>query len=281
MFALQTLWKDFFHGNRSEDDWWARLEKLYKNRNITVLRVEGIVKDWRMIQRSDRTTQKYNLKLTFFLKQKNRMYIEEREYPFEFYERAGEIKEHRQTHEYTQTTNESPMSFNRTTESSLERAYDRRKAVQYAERWWNDYNPQFKVFEVDCTNYISQCLLAGGGWMHGEPNREIGWWYSGDSWSFSWSVAHSMRWYLSGATKSIIGTEVDDAEQLQLGDVICYDFEGDGRWDHTTIVVAKDENNMPLVNAHTDNSRHRYWSYEDSTAWTPQIAYKFFNIQVH
>lgn len=281
MFALQTLWKDFFRGNRSEDDWWLRLEKVYNKRNITVLRIEGIVKDWRVIQRSDRTTQKYTLKLTFILKQKNHIYIEEREYPFEFYEQAGEIKEHRQTQAYSQVTDDSPLSFHRTEESTRQRAYDRRKAVQYAERWWNDYNPAFKVFEVDCTNYISQCLLAGGGWMHGEPNREKGWWYSGDTWSFSWSVAHSMRWYLSGATNSIVGTEVDDAEQLQLGDVICYDFEGDGRWDHTTIVVAKDGNNMPLVNAHTDNSRHRYWSYEDSTAWTPNIAYKFYNIQVH
>ncbi len=50
------------------------------------------------------------------------------------------------------------------------------------------------------------------------------------------------------------------------------------RFDHTTIVVAKDADGMPLVNAHTDNSRHRYWSYEDSTAWTPNIKYKFFHL---
>src|SRR5699024_975042 len=124
MFALQTLWKDFFHENRSEDDWWARLETLYKNRNITILRIEGIVRDWRVIQRSDRTTQKYTLHLTFFLKQKNRMYIEEREYPFEFYQQAGEIKEHKQTEAYTQETSDAPPRLNRTEEHTRQRAYD-------------------------------------------------------------------------------------------------------------------------------------------------------------
>ncbi|MEM1506501.1 amidase domain-containing protein, partial [Domibacillus sp. 8LH] len=78
--------------------------------------------------------------------------------------------------------------------------YDRLAAVQYAERWWNSYNPNFRKFEVDCTNYISQCLLAGGAPMRGAPVRERGWWYNQDSWSFSWAVAHSMRWYLSGST---------------------------------------------------------------------------------
>lgn len=63
-----------------------------------------------------------------------------------------------------------------------------------------------------------------------------------------------------------------------MGDVICYDFEGDGRWNHTTIVVAKDADGMPLVNANTYNSRMRYWAYEDSTAYTPNMKYTFFHI---
>lgn len=156
--------------------------------------------------------------------------------------------------------------------------YDRLKAVQYAERWWNDYNPAFKKFEVDCTNYISQCLHAGGAPMRVFKNRAKGWWMLNDNWSYSWSVANSMRWYLPGAKVGVRAKEVQSAEQLQPGDVICYDFQGDGRYDHTTIVTAKDANGMPLVNAHTANSRARYWAYEDSTAYTPNIQYKFLTI---
>ena len=114
--------------------------------------------------------------------------------------------------------------------------------------------------------------------MWGTPKRGKGWWYSGSSWSYSWTVANAMRWYLSGAQYGVKGRVIERASDLLLGDVICYDFEGDGRWNHTTIVVAKDENGEPLVNAHTSNSYHRFWDYEDSTAYTPQIQYKFFRI---
>lgn len=156
--------------------------------------------------------------------------------------------------------------------------YDRREAVRYAERWWNDYNPAYRKFENNCTNFVSQCLRAGGAPMWGYPNRSKGWWYQNNNWSYSWSVAHAFRWYLSGSTYGLRGQEMKSAKDLSLGDVICYDFDGNGHFQHTTIVVAKDENGMPLVNAQTSNSRMRYWSYQDSTAWTPNIKYKFFHI---
>lgn len=156
--------------------------------------------------------------------------------------------------------------------------YDRARAVRYAETWWNRHNPVFPSFPVDCTNFVSQCLYAGGAPMTGYPNRARGWWCQNGSWSYSWAVAHSFRWYLSGSCIGLQAVEVAEPEQLMAGDVICYDFQGDGRFDHSTIVVAKDQNGMPLVNAHTTNSRMRYWSYEDSSAYTPNIRYKFFHI---
>lgn len=157
--------------------------------------------------------------------------------------------------------------------------YDRLKAVQYAERWWNDYNPAFmKVPENDCTNYISQCLYAGGAPMRGYPNRTNGWWIRGKTFSWSWTVAHALRLYLANSKIGLRAREVSSPTQLMLGDVICYDFEGDGRFNHNTIVTAYDYYGMPLVNAHSYNSRHRYWSYTDSSKYTPNIKYKFFTI---
>ena len=81
--------------------------------------------------------------------------------------------------------------------------YDREAAVWYADRWWNDRNPEYPVFDVDCTNYVSQCLRAGGAPMHGAPNREFGWWIQGSTWSFSWSVSHSLRWYLASSKRGL------------------------------------------------------------------------------
>lgn len=157
--------------------------------------------------------------------------------------------------------------------------YDRLSAVKYAERWWDDHNPAYQAFDVDCTNYISQCLHAGKAPMRGYPDRTKGWWMQGKSWSYSWTVAHALRWHLSGSKSGLRAREVSHADDLVPGDVICYDFDGDGRFEHTTFVVDQDEKGHPLVNAHTMNSRLRYWAYEDSTAWTPDIKYKFFHIE--
>lgn len=160
--------------------------------------------------------------------------------------------------------------------------YNRAKAVEYADTHWNRYNPYFRRFEVDCTSFVSQCLLAGGIPMEMSNNRSKGWWYlrrdggKRDLWSYSWAVAHALFWYLNNKRSRAV--RVERADQLQLGDVICYDWEGDGRWNHNTIVTRFDGSGQPLVNAHTFNSRHRYWEYKDSPAWTPRMKYAFFHI---
>lgn len=161
--------------------------------------------------------------------------------------------------------------------------YDRERAKRYADKWWNDYNPQFRKFAVDCTNYVSQCLWAGGFPMQGGSGRDKGWWYRGnggaeDNWSFSWAVAHSLHWYLAGGDTPLPVWEVYHPQELAIGDVICYDWSGNGKWEHTTIVTGRDGQGMPLVNAHTVNSRNRRWDYRDSYAWTPQTRYKLFHI---
>lgn len=174
--------------------------------------------------------------------------------------------------------------FRSKTSRPISRGYDRAKAAAYADKWWNSHNPAYLAFEDDCTNYVSQCIHAGGIPMEYTGSRNTGWWYrhqggARDNWSFSWAVAHSLQWYLSSNTSGGIQAKlVSSADQLSVGDVICYDFDGDGRWQHNTIVVAKDGNGMPLVNAHTANSRHRNWDYQDSYAWNERIKYKFFHI---
>ncbi len=155
--------------------------------------------------------------------------------------------------------------------------YNRKAAVQYAQRWWNSYNPAYPKFEVDCTNFVSQCLAAGGAPMRGYPQRNKGWWIGGGTWSFSWSVAHSLRWYLEGSSSGLKAKRVQSADLLVPGDVIFYDFTGDGRIDHSSFVVSK-TGGVPLVNAHTANSRNRHWSFITSPAYSPQIKYYFFHI---
>jgi len=113
--------------------------------------------------------------------------------------------------------------------------------------------------------------------MHGAPNREKGWWMYKGTWSFSFTVAHSLRWYLATSTKGLTATQVKSAQELRPGDVISYDLQGDGRFDHSTIVTAMDGDN-PLVSAHTYNAHNRTWDYKDSYAYSPNAKYIFFKI---
>ncbi len=267
---------DFFDSN--ERECFQRKKKGIFERSAEIVKssVNGQITS--IQQFGSQVVVSYVLHFQHFVKQKKKFYLEEyiqnRKATFQ----DGELTEDKEIN--VVNSNEEPESLERNIEEvSIERfSYNRAEAVKYAERWWNDFNPQFKKFNDNCTNFVSQCLYAGGAPMTGHPNRSKGWWYRGNNWSFSWSVAHSLRWYLSGAKTGLRGKEMPSAKDLSPGDVICYDFNGNGRWQHTTIVVAKDGNGEPLVNAQTTNSRMRYWKYEDSTAWTPNIKYKFFHI---
>lgn len=281
MEALINVWENFFQSEQNTDTWWMRKKTSCHERQTRIVRIRGEGRVYHTVRYEEEIICHYLLHLAFFMKQKDHsFYIEELVLPVQCRLVNEEIVDHQLIPYQTMDVNVPPVRENDPKAYDSRFTYDRRAAVQYAERWWDSYNPDFRQFTVDCTNYVSQCLLAGGAPMRGGSDRSKGWWYRQNDWSYSWSVAHSMRWYLSGSTEGLQGKEVDSPEKLNPGDVICYDFEGDGRWDHTTIVVSKDANNMPLVNAHTDNSRQRYWSYEDSTAWTPQMKYKFFQIGI-
>jgi hypothetical protein len=158
--------------------------------------------------------------------------------------------------------------------------YDRVQAFKFAELYWDRFHPGFQVMKGnDCTNFVSQCLFAGGMPMVTTGSRSTGWWYvwrgKRHNWSYSWAVAHSFKLAL---TRYLHAREVGDPRQLKVGDILCYDWNGDGRWQHNTIVVDFDAQGMPLVNAHTIASHRRYWDYRDSYAFTPRTKYAFFHI---
>jgi hypothetical protein len=225
-------------------------------------------------------TVTYQVHYQYLIKQKGKLYIEE-ELELrnaKFYKNEIILDEEIIPFKIQDLPEDFVDLPNEETGQRLSYDYNRLKVVQYAERWWNSYNPAYKKFEVDCTNFISQCLHTGGAPMNGYPNRGKGWWLRSNNWSYSWAVAHSLRQYLGNPQNALRAKEVKSPDQLLLGDVICYDFEGDGRYNHNTVVTGRDALGMPLVNAHTYNSRKRYWAYEDSTAYTPNIKYKFFTI---
>jgi hypothetical protein len=255
-----------------------RKNELLRSRSGEIVKIEGTGRIQAIEKVENGSRVDYSLHLKYLIKQKDMMHIEEEvEVREAFFYKDQLISDDELPVDYSQQTGPE-IIFRDQEDERLSYQYDRLKAVQYAEKWWNSYNPAYKKFENDCTNFISQCLRAGEAPMRGYPKRGTGWWMRNDNWSYSWSVAHSLRLYLPASKSGLRAVEVGSPDELKLGDVICYDFEGDGRYNHNTIVTSKDAFGMPLVNAHTHNSRLRYWSYEDSTAYTPNITYKFFTI---
>ncbi len=284
---LQELFEKRIHYFVSEsrrlDSFYPKAEKKKESlakRSAEIVKVTATGKTLEEVVEAEITKARYIVHFQYLIKQNGHMYLEE-----EIEERVGQFfkDELMSDEEINPFANrkppeDMPVFAESSGEERLSYQYNRLKAVQYAERWWNSYNPAYKKFDVDCTNFISQCLHEGGAPMNGYPNRSKGWWLRDHNWSYSWAVANALRLYLSNSRVGLRAREVSSPEQLSLGDVICYDFQGDGRFDHNTIVTGKDAYGMPLVNAHTYNSRMRYWAYEDSSAYTPNIKYKFFAI---
>lgn len=257
-----------------------RKKELLKERKAEIIKCDARVNVIREFTVGQRKDVDYVVHFQYFIRQKDFFYAEEEQ----VYRRAVFERGRLQDDRYAayETMDEAGETLEREVTkgkgSPIPYKYNRLEAVKYAEAWWNGRNPAYRNFQDNCTNFISQCLHAGGSPMIGYPNVGRGWWQQNEQWSWSWSVAHSFQLYLTGATVGLRAQQVEKPEELLLGDVIAYDFENDGRWNHTTIVTAKDANGMPLVNAHSADSRRRYWAYQDSSKYTPQMKYKFFRI---
>ncbi|MCL6516774.1 MAG: amidase domain-containing protein [Alicyclobacillus sp.] len=159
--------------------------------------------------------------------------------------------------------------------------YDRVQALRFADLWWNGHHPAFVKLEDDCTNFISQCLFNGRMPMKTSGSRAVGWWYRFPSggrdadWSFSWTTAHALYTHLM---THMGAREVSDPQELRIGDLVFYDWSGNGRFHHSTIVTDFDRRGDPLVNAHTTASFRRHYRYLDSRAWTPRTRYAFVRL---
>lgn len=295
-------WQEAFRGHvRALAEWWVNQEErtglilapdeharflrksqMFQNNRAEVEKtvVRAKLKQVKM-KREDRVID-YQLHCQWLIRQEGQFYLEEKIEERQAVLRGENVVSDRMTIILNSGKPVEPLNFADDPLDGLrgkQRRYDRRKAVRYAELWWNQRNPGFVHVENDCTNFISQCLFAGDIPVWGQPVRGRGWWHAPTNWSFSWAVANSFRWYLSRSGNIIGATEADHAWKLVPGDVICYDFEGDGHWNHNTIVTALDPSGQPLVNAHTYDARNRNWTYTDSPAWTKKIQYKFFHIE--
>ena len=144
------------------------------------------------------------------------------------------------------------------------REYNRARAVAYARRWALDRNPLFFDFTGgggNCTNFVSQCVLAGCCQMNFTP--DFGWYYlSPNERAAAWTGVEFFYNFLTnnesegvGDGLGPFGREVGPREILQLGDVIQLG-RADGDYYHTLIVTGYGRRTY-LVSAHSNDVYNR------------------------
>ncbi|MDR0975446.1 MAG: amidase domain-containing protein [Christensenellaceae bacterium] len=130
--------------------------------------------------------------------------------------------------------------------------YNRAAAVAYARTWAMRRNPKYLDFAKlggDCTNFVSQCLFAGG---MKQTRGLYGWYYeNGYDKSASWT---GVEFFYNYINKSGRGVFVE-RDELSVGDVIQLSFDGNF-FAHTLIVsdISADE---IFICAHDNDSLDR------------------------
>ena len=146
--------------------------------------------------------------------------------------------------------------------------YSGSDAAAYGRRWAESINSAYGEFDNDCTNFVSQCLEAGGWQMvtgcHRCAERKDNdvWWFQRDAcWrpivanvhaSHTWGGAHNLYRFLRAGGRGQAQGHVMD---LGVGDVLQFDNDGNRHIRHTMLVTRKTDGNLFLsyhTSAHLD-----------------------------
>lgn len=153
----------------------------------------------------------------------------------------------------------------------LTREYDRARALAYAARWWNGRNPLFYNFTGiggDCTNFVSQCVLAGSCRMNFTP--VFGWYYrTVEDRAPAWTGVEAFWKFMTGANDFAavnggtgpFGREVPLSE-TERGDVAQFGDEA-GDFYHTVLITDYEEDGAPLCTCHSNDAYNKPLSAYD------------------
>ena len=132
--------------------------------------------------------------------------------------------------------------------------YNRMRALAYARRWafarnplFNDYSP----YGGDCTNFVSQCLLAGALEMNETPT--FGWYYKSDAdRAPAWTGVEPFFDFLVGNEgEGPFGREAEEGSVLP-GDIVQLGRSEEDFY-HTLLVMEAGEGGVTVA-AHTNDA---------------------------
>ena len=116
---------------------------------------------------------------------------------------------------------------------------DHRKIIGYAARWWNGFNPRYRRWDNDCTNFASQACKAGGmPYIRGWYRSEGVWWYHGQRptpASWTWAGGDNFFRHLWKYRRAVFRRWWHEAVP---GDILFWSFDGSGHIHHVSIINA-------------------------------------------
>lgn len=161
-------------------------------------------------------------------------------------------------------------------------AYNGGAAASYADQYWSNYNSAWPVFsDEDCTNFASQAIYNGGINMRTAGYTDNYWWMKYARrwlWTHSWPAAQDnfvfVSSYLPGTSNAAsyygIAPGANVASYAFQGDLVYYDWDTDGTYNHQSIIVTTDGQH---VDAHTSNRYHVYWTLAQYNAqWQTTVV---------
>lgn len=161
--------------------------------------------------------------------------------------------------------------------------YDPEAAIAYSYEYVENRNPEYANFDSNCTNYISQILVAGGKQMD-EPiapkkNKRVVYHNTPDRWFSAYIETNPVRWKEFSISNSFCRTDsfveywtgvrgmeltnymnnmdglLDLYDHAVAGDIILL-YNSDDEVEHLCLLVVRD-NMQLLVNANTIDYKER------------------------
>lgn len=133
--------------------------------------------------------------------------------------------------------------------------YNASSAVSYALKWALSRNPNYKNYDPnDCTNFVSQCVYAGG-----IPGSST--WYSR---STAWINVINFYNYMRKTGYTFGG---DYSSGSRLGDVIQFYNSSKNTWSHAGIITGTTHGHGWAYSAHSINRKNHaiYFEYPSAT----------------
>ena len=110
------------------------------------------------------------------------------------------------------------------------------RQLEYALAHWDDYNTaeygDYNPLGGDCMNFASQTLVARG-WQ-----QTADWYNDGSSATTTWTYVPSFETWIADNAAALGATrlELDQRDQVKVGDLVMFDWNGTGTLDHIQVV---------------------------------------------